>query len=596
MSEFPLATMLDWTHAVGWTLLHFVWQGAVIGIAYAIVRAASGTARSQVRYASGLCALALMALAPALTLWQLAPGAGAGAGAANAAAAVTGASIAAVFGDLGGNVTRLEPWLPTLVGVWLAGVCLASLRACRQYWLLRNLVRREAEPLREWEPLLRELAQRFGVSRPVRLVRSAIVQTPSLIGWIAPVIVLPTAVLVGLTPRQIELVIAHELGHVRRWDYAVNLLQIALESVLFYHPVVHWISRDVRHEREACCDDLVLRLGADPVDYAHTLASLEELRGVTHAPAVAASGGFLLGRIRRIVGASSAEPAFSAPLSGGQGFLLVTLALAAAMAIKPVARDVYARVTGAAATDSAASIDVTASGAVAESAAALLARVASGALPASPSARPLVEAVPAMAAPVVVAEPEAQVAEIATVRIATPSVPAAAPAVPALARPASAIDLSFQPPSLPRMVVVSPRPGARATVAPAYPRRAALAGVEGHVTLSFSVDRGGRAKEIRVVSATEPGWFEVSSIVALRAWRFDPGKVGERYSQTFDFALTLDAIPDEQQQTCDASLGTRICRRIPAGVEGDFSTSKVETIVDPRNMLLATATRGNRQR
>ena len=81
--------------------------------------------------------------------------------------------------------------------------------------------------------------------------------------------------------------IAHELGHVRRWDYAVNLLQIALESVLFYHPVVHWISRDVRHEREACCDDLVLRLGADPVDYAHTLASLEDLRGVTHAPAVA---------------------------------------------------------------------------------------------------------------------------------------------------------------------------------------------------------------------------------------------------------------------------------------------------------------------
>ena len=85
------------------------------------------------------------------------------------------------------------------------------------------------------------------MSRPVRLVRSAIVQTPSLIGWIAPVIVLPASVLVGLTPRQIELVIAHELGHVRRWDYAVNLLQIALESVLFYHPVVHCISRVVRH-------------------------------------------------------------------------------------------------------------------------------------------------------------------------------------------------------------------------------------------------------------------------------------------------------------------------------------------------------------
>lgn len=590
MSDLPLASMLDWVHALGWTLLHFVWQGAAIGVAYAIVRAATGVARSQVRYASGLCALALMALAPVVTLWQLAPGAETALG----AAAGDGAALAATSIGLAGNATGLEPWLPTLVGAWLAGVCLVSLRACRQYWQLRNLVRREAEPLREWEPLLRELAQRFNVSRPVRLVRSAIVQTPSLIGWIAPVIVLPASVLVGLTPRQIELVIAHELGHVRRWDYAVNLLQIALESVLFYHPVVHWISREVRHEREACCDDLVLRLGADPVDYAHTLASLEELRGVTHAPAVAASGGFLLGRIRRIVGAS-AEPAFSAPLSGGQGFLLVTLALAAAMAIKPVARDVYARVTGAAAPEVDASIDATASGAVAESAAALLAHVASGPAPATPALRPLPGSVPAASPDAGLAAPSAMPAvEAPVVRVATPPVPGLTPDAPRLASRVGAADLSFNPPSLPRLQVVSPRPGARETVAPVYPRRAALAGIEGHVTLSFSVDRSGRAKEIRVVSATEPGWFEVSAIVALRAWRFDPGTAGERYNQTFDFALTLDAIPDEQAQGCGQSLGSRICRRVPAGVDGDFSTSRVETITDPRNMLLAVGNHASR--
>ena len=590
MIDLPLASMLDWVHALGWTLLHFVWQGAVIGVAYAIVRAATGASRSQVRYASGLAALALMALAPVVTLWQLAPGAGA----ALVASAGEGASMAAVGIGTGGGGSGLEPWLPTLVGAWLAGVCLVSLRTCRQYWLLRNLVRREAEPLREWEPLLRDLAQRFNVSRPVRLVRSAIVQTPSLIGWIAPVIVLPASVLVGLTPRQIELVIAHELGHVRRWDYAVNLLQIALESVLFYHPVVHWISRDVRHEREACCDDLVLRLGADPVDYAHTLASLEDLRGVTHAPAVAASGGFLLGRIRRIVGAS-AEPAFSAPLSGGQGFLLVTLALAAAMAIKPVARDVYARVTGTVAPDAGASIDATASGAVAESAAALLARVASGPAPAAPPQRSLAESAPPAPMDDGSATPSAAAAiEAPLPRVATLPVPALAPDAPRLASRAAAADLRFNPPSLPRLHLVPPRPGARETAAPVYPRRAALAGIEGHVTLSFSVDRSGRAKEIRVVSATEPGWFEVSAIVALRAWRFDPGNAGERYNQTFDFALTLDAIPEEQAQGCGQSLGSRICRRVPAGVDGDFSTSRVEVITDPRNMLLAAGNHASR--
>ena len=135
---------------------------------------------------------------------------------------------------------------------------------------------------------------------------------------------------------------------------------------------------------------------------------------------------------------------------------------------------------------------------------------------------------------------------------------------------------------------------ARETAAPVYPRRAALAGIEGHVTLSFSVDRSGRAKEIRVVSATEPGWFEVSAIVALRAWRFDPGNAGERYNQPFDFALTLDAIPEEQAQGCGQSLGSRICRRVPAGVDGDFSTSRVEVITDPRNMLLAAGNHASR--
>lgn len=584
MNSLPLASMLDWVHALGWTLLHFVWQGAAIGVAYAIVRAVSDTSRAQVRYASGLAALSLMALAPMVTLWQLAPVGAAGmAGLASDGAA----PVAAIAGaaDAAASATGLEPWLPWLVGAWLAGVCLASLRACRQYWRLRELVRREAEPLREWEPLLRELAQRFSVSRPVRLVRSAIVQTPSLIGWIAPVIVLPASVLVGLTPRQIELVIAHELGHVRRWDYAVNLLQIALETVLFYHPVVHWISRDVRHEREACCDDLVLRLGADPVDYAHTLASLEELRGVTHAPAVAASGGFLLGRIRRIVGASPAEPVFAAPLSGGQGFLLVTLALAAALAIKPVAHDVYARVTGAAEGETAATIDVTAAGTVAQSAAALVAHVvAADPQPAAPTAAiglssQAVDAAPADAAPAAVE------AVAPAARVAPPTIPAAAPELPSIDASIATTDLSFRPPAVPRMVLVAPRPGAREMVAPVYPRRAAMAGVEGHVTLSFSVDRGGRAKDIRVVGATEPGWFEEAAIVALRAWRFDPGKVGERYNQTFDFALSLDAIPEDREQKCDYSLGSRICRKVPAGVDGDFSTSKVETVYEPRNML-----------
>ena len=132
-----------------------------------------------------------------------------------------------------------------------------------------------------------------------------------LIGLIKPVILLPLSMLSGFSPHQIELIIAHELGHVRRWDYLANLVQVVIETVLFYHPVVHWISRDVRNARENCCDDLVLNLAkGNPIAYARALADLEELRHDLDvvAPALAASGGVLLARIRRIVGVEGHDP------------------------------------------------------------------------------------------------------------------------------------------------------------------------------------------------------------------------------------------------------------------------------------------------
>src|SRR4029077_8336234 len=134
---------------------------------------------------------------------------------------------------------------------------------------LNWLVRHAAAPLPECRDSLSKLCRRFGIRRPVRLLASLRVATPMLIGWFKPVILLPASMFTGFTPHQIELIIAHELGHIRRWDYLANLFQVIVETVLFYHPVVHWISRDVRNARESCCDDLVLALGeGSPVAYA----------------------------------------------------------------------------------------------------------------------------------------------------------------------------------------------------------------------------------------------------------------------------------------------------------------------------------------
>ena len=98
---------------------------------------------------------------------------------------------------------------------------------------------------------------------------------PTVIGWLKPVVLLPASALAGLTPRQLEAILAHELAHIRRHDYLVNLLQTLVETLLFYHPAVWWLSRRIRVERENCCDDLAVSLCGDPVAYAAALADLE---------------------------------------------------------------------------------------------------------------------------------------------------------------------------------------------------------------------------------------------------------------------------------------------------------------------------------
>ena len=125
-----------------------------------------------------------------------------------------------------------------------------------------------------------------------------------VIGWLRPVILLPLAMLAGLTPGQLESILAHELAHVRRHDYLMNLLQTLVETFLFYHPAVWWISRRMRLERERCCDDAAVRLSGDRIGYAEALAAVSEVRGLAPAPAATGTRGGreLIGRIGRILG------------------------------------------------------------------------------------------------------------------------------------------------------------------------------------------------------------------------------------------------------------------------------------------------------
>jgi len=195
-------------------------------------------------------------------------------------------------------------WWQVLRGSVLA----LSLRLAVSWWLVQRM--RRAAWLPVAPPLLdraRELAHRLGIARAVRVVQSAAIQVPAVIGWLRPIVLLPGGALTGLSPAQLDAVIAHELAHVRRHDFAINLLQSAAEILLFYHPASWWISRRVRVERELCCDDVAETLCGDRVLYATALADLESMR-IQPALALAATDGPLLQRVRRLLAPLPASP------------------------------------------------------------------------------------------------------------------------------------------------------------------------------------------------------------------------------------------------------------------------------------------------
>ena len=121
-------------------------------------------------------------------------------------------------------------------------------------------------------------------------LESTLVEVPMVIGWLRPVILLPVAATTGLSSEQLEAILAHELAHVARRDYLVNLLQSVVETLLFYHPAVWWVSNQIRVEREHCCDDIAVAVSGNVLVYARALTELEELRGRSPAPSLALGG------------------------------------------------------------------------------------------------------------------------------------------------------------------------------------------------------------------------------------------------------------------------------------------------------------------
>ena len=164
-----------------------------------------------------------------------------------------------------------------MVAAWLLGVCVFSLRLVLGWVAIERLKRVEVRPVggdlcrRDRRPG----AARLGISRPVRLLESALAEVPAVIGCLKPIILLPVQACTGLPAEQLEAILAHELAHIKRCDYAVNCVQVVVETLLFYHPAVWWMSRAIRRERERCCDDVAVSLCGDRFVYVKALTAME---------------------------------------------------------------------------------------------------------------------------------------------------------------------------------------------------------------------------------------------------------------------------------------------------------------------------------
>ena len=309
--------MTEWVRIAGWVLLHFLWQGALVVILAAGALRVCRRAPASIRYTVAVFALSTMVAAPMLTAFALASASGTGvppplpSRSVDAPQDVTNNGILEALQSTltpATGVAAIEAYFPMVVSLWSGGATILLLAAFRSWWHIRRLhAAALAWAPSSWQAPANRLAQRLGLRKVVRVVEFPSIDVPAVLGCFRPVVILPLAVLAQLSAEHVEAILAHELAHVRRHDYVVNLLQRLAEAVLFYHPGIWWISARIREEREHCCDDLAIEVCGDRDAYAVALAELESRRTAAVALAVAATDGALLKRIRRILQVATPE-------------------------------------------------------------------------------------------------------------------------------------------------------------------------------------------------------------------------------------------------------------------------------------------------
>lgn len=293
MTDSPFFLSDAVVHALGWTLVHSMWQGTLAALLLWIALPRFRTA--QGRYWAAYTALLLILAAALLTFgWMFEPPA--------TAANATDIDAAALAGIVlsGGPVPEipapfwqkaagwLETYYPAIVTVWLLGFGFFCIQLAGGMYYVQRLRRRYNQPVGHiWQEKLQALAAKVSYSRPVQLFESALVQTPVALGLFKPLILLPLGMINQISAAEVEAILAHELAHIARRDWLFNLVQALIDALFYFHPAVWWVSATIRAERENCCDDTAVALTGNRLVYAKTLVRLQDLAKTAKTPALA---------------------------------------------------------------------------------------------------------------------------------------------------------------------------------------------------------------------------------------------------------------------------------------------------------------------
>jgi len=303
--ETPIA------QALGWTLLHSLWQGSLIAVLMTICWRLLGERAAKQRYLLSLMGLASLLIWSGLTFFQTLE--------TEQLAAVPTLEFAAPAVEIGmltpGQLaadgsslstwayiqTQLNTYTPWVALAWAIGCMLFLLRWIGAYAFTQGLRHKDATIMEgTWQNQLNELASRMGIRQTLLLIESGRISSPMTIGFFKPVVLVPIGLLTGMPAGQVEAILTHELAHIRRHDYLINLLVSLVETLFFFHPAVWWMGNRIREAREHCCDDLAIATSGDPMAYARALTELASAQSPALAPGLIGPRKHLLHRIKRL--------------------------------------------------------------------------------------------------------------------------------------------------------------------------------------------------------------------------------------------------------------------------------------------------------